>query len=771
MIIKSSQRAGHRALAAHLVKTRDDDGEVQIATITNYRNLMSARTVDLALRDMEIMASISPLTKKDLYHVSMNPSQDLSEDQWETAWEIYETEYGLDEHPFVEVTHDKKGRLHKHRVYERVDTETERAIKLSFTKVRNEKVARTLEFEFGHQLTIGKHNRSVMRTLTEEGRSDITDWMEQGRAHEVVRPVAEDLFIQAGQERRTKIKKADVKDALLDAWSRTDNGRSFEAAIAEKGLLIAKGDKRDFVIVDCAGGTHSPRRMLGVKAKDLRDRWSDLHPNHLPSVGQIQMALKPQREAHIDRTDLDAAERTLTTERQKTDQMIATLERELARRAQVEREADPVRVRSSNRDGDGRLYADRSPAEVIDTRAWELDQRRIIEQMLHWQQIADADRERLKLQAASEQDITGWSLSNTTQQVLETYRGREASRERDRRIDAALSHQANEGASALGDYLTGLKQRLKKGRGYYRFADRWLTERLAKRGYSRMQARRALAKASPELMEESPARRVGWIRRLVNRVYNRYEQQQTLAQKKITGRATLSQKSNRTPVESRVEKFGKYSTFEMRYEILNDSEPRYRPFYDSDNKNIQIDPNHGEVGIAELDGNLVAALKQAARQSPNSLHKIQLAHKTRADKDADGQGGSWAWAKREYAKELSRIMEQKGDRAGYDPATDVEIAAKLRIAGFSWNAINNASVEQSPMVAALPSPEHQSKYLEMVVKPTLQAPYVRREKEAKRLEMERQGRPEEYRLKHMGLATEVSGEKQQDFRNHWGLSR
>ena len=109
---------------------------------------------------------------------------------------------------------------------------------------------------------------------------------------------------------------------------------------------------------------------------------------------------------------------------------------------------------------------------------------------------------------------------------MQTNKGSQATEERERRIEVALHAQPDPQKPVLSAYLMGLKERLKeKGRRYYRTADRWLTERLAKLGYSRGQAKRALATASPELMNKQPTQRVSYIRQLVDRVYQVWERE------------------------------------------------------------------------------------------------------------------------------------------------------------------------------------------------------------------------------------------------------
>ena len=283
MIIKSSQRAKHQALAIHLLKRRDDDGHEQTVRVSNARYIWPQDNVRQALDDMEIISRQSDRVQKDLYHVTINPADPISEEEWDKVFELYEQEFGLEDLAFIEVTHDKKGRVHKHRVYERVGIDTGKAIQLSHTKIRNEYVARQLEYELGHPLTIGKHNRTIMLRLADQGREDVVEWMEQGQAHTVDRPIAKEEFDDIQQDRRTNFTKAQVKAILEDAYTHTDNGADFATAIAAYDLYLCRETRQrasgrpfeTFVVVDGDGERHSPRRLLGTKIGELRERWAD----------------------------------------------------------------------------------------------------------------------------------------------------------------------------------------------------------------------------------------------------------------------------------------------------------------------------------------------------------------------------------------------------------------------------------------------------------------------------------------------------------------
>jgi hypothetical protein len=85
---------------------------------------------------------------------------------------------------------------------------------------------------------------------------------------------------------------------LTDLWRSTDSGRAFAAAIEQHGYVLAKGDRRDFCVIDQAGDVHSlARRLDGVTAADVRERMVDVDREALPSVADAR-ALQHERFPH-----------------------------------------------------------------------------------------------------------------------------------------------------------------------------------------------------------------------------------------------------------------------------------------------------------------------------------------------------------------------------------------------------------------------------------------------------------------------------------------
>jgi len=94
------------------------------------------------------------------------------------------------------------------------------------------------------------------------------------------------------------------------SWNRAENGKQFATHLKRAGLVLARGDKRGFVIVDQWGKVLNPTRQIegengrNIRAAELRDKLKDLDPAKLSSVAQAReaqaKALKAAQEQFAD---------------------------------------------------------------------------------------------------------------------------------------------------------------------------------------------------------------------------------------------------------------------------------------------------------------------------------------------------------------------------------------------------------------------------------------------------------------------------------------
>ena len=270
MIIKGKSVSGGKRLAVHL--TRVDTNER-----AEVREIAGVAADDLrgALLEMEAVAS-GTRTTKPFYHASINTRADerLTEQQRAYAIDRLEEKLGLSGQPRVVVVHEKEGREHCHIVWSRIDLDRMAAISDSHNYRKHEEVARDLERSFGHERVQGAH-------AEREGKE---------------RPERTPSHSEMLAAERGAVSPDDAKVLVTELWRGTDSGQSFKAALADHEWVLARGDRRDFVVIDPEGGTHSlARRVEGAKAKDIRARMLDVNPETLPSVAEARAIQREQQ--------------------------------------------------------------------------------------------------------------------------------------------------------------------------------------------------------------------------------------------------------------------------------------------------------------------------------------------------------------------------------------------------------------------------------------------------------------------------------------------
>jgi hypothetical protein len=280
VIIKGNSCSGAGRLSVHLTRT-DTNERAEVKEVRG----VAADDLRGALQEMEAIASGTRCTKP-FYHASIDPraNEKLTAQQWTKAIDRLETELGLTGQPRVVVVHEKEGREHCHIVWSRVDIENMRTISDSHNYRKHELVARELERDFGHERVQGVH-------IERDGKP---------------RPERTPSHSEMLQSERTGLSPQQVKEQVTDIWRRTDNGASFAIALDREGYILARGNRRDFVVIDPTGGTHSlARRVEGANAKDIRTRMADLDPSYLPSVGQAKQFQRDRRDLEWERLRLE----------------------------------------------------------------------------------------------------------------------------------------------------------------------------------------------------------------------------------------------------------------------------------------------------------------------------------------------------------------------------------------------------------------------------------------------------------------------------------
>lgn len=266
MILKGNQRAGGGQLAAHLMNLRDNDH----VTVHELRGFVSN---DLHGAFNEAYAvSRGTRCKQFLFSLSLNPPEtaDVPVEAFEQAIASIEKRLGLADQPRAIVFHEKNGRRHAHCVWSRIDADEMKAINLPHYKMKLRDVSRDLYLEHGWRLPRG---------LIDPGQRDPLN-------------VAQDEWQQA---LRIEADPKKLKQTFIDCWTASDCRISLEAALADHGLYLARGERRGYVAVDGRGEIYSLSRWTGKKSKELKDRLGP--PEKLRSIEETKKLIAQRLDA------------------------------------------------------------------------------------------------------------------------------------------------------------------------------------------------------------------------------------------------------------------------------------------------------------------------------------------------------------------------------------------------------------------------------------------------------------------------------------------
>jgi hypothetical protein len=217
-----------------------------------------------AFRSVHVIAAATQC-EKPFFHVQVrNPDGEaLAREQWERVADRIESKLGFSGQPRAISFHcdQNTGHEHMHVAWSRIDDETMTAKCLPFFKLRLKEACRELENELGLTQVKNERDGSVLAPNRNE-------------------------FEQA---RRLGVDIHDVRDTIRECWEHSDCGRAFQLALGAKGLTLAKGQRRDYIVLDAEGGLHAlGKRILGSTATEVRMRLSDLDPERLPAVDQAR---------------------------------------------------------------------------------------------------------------------------------------------------------------------------------------------------------------------------------------------------------------------------------------------------------------------------------------------------------------------------------------------------------------------------------------------------------------------------------------------------
>jgi hypothetical protein len=385
MIIKGGSRAAPRQLARHLLRA-DTNERVEVLEL-------QSPTGDLneALRDWQCLADGTRGTK-GLYHANIDPDgrYTMTPEQWQRSVDALEKELGLTGQPRAVVMHEKHGREHIHVVWQRTDIDTMTLVPDSFNYLAHERASLALEQEFGHEHVPGKHAK-------------------RDREKQPDMPRAEFNHAEWQQGERAGLDPRERKEAITKLYEQSDSGAALKAALEEQGYLLAKGDRRDFVIVDRDGAIHSLGRQIeGIKAKDLREFMADIDREKLPTPEEAR-ALQSQQQLPPEPAPPASDKFALSAEE------TAAIERAVADR-HAEESRKQLSIQTSER---------RQTAAILDQD--------IIEKLGHFDALQQAERDRY----IRENKVDRTGVAGVFMTLKEVFRPELAAEEARQRTEAA----------------------------------------------------------------------------------------------------------------------------------------------------------------------------------------------------------------------------------------------------------------------------------------------------------------------------------------------
>jgi hypothetical protein len=288
MIIGGLQTGNTRWLAAHLQNAADNES-IELAEVTGT----IARDVDGALVEFDAYTAGTRATE-GVYACFINPPEPLTRLQYAQALAHIEKRLDLTGQPRIVVFHVKNGREHCHVVWSRIDTKAMKAIQLSHDRQKLRRCARELAAAFGLELPPNLAN--------DRGAARFDEPPQPTRAEKAM-------------EATSGLSREERRRLITDCYRNSDSAEAFANALEAAGVMLARGDKRVFVVVDMAGDVHSLARQIdGAKTKDVKKKLEGLTLSLLPPVEKAKVLMLQRAAAQQDAVR-DSAKKSVETDK------------------------------------------------------------------------------------------------------------------------------------------------------------------------------------------------------------------------------------------------------------------------------------------------------------------------------------------------------------------------------------------------------------------------------------------------------------------------
>ena len=243
---------------------------------------------EVAADIMQGMAAENSSSPKPFFHghLRTDPNERLTDAQWMEAIDRMERRAGFSDQPRFVTQHlnPETGERHFHVAWFRFDPERGGVIDPGLYKLKFKEEARRIEHDF------------ALRELGNDRRPH--DLARAGTRNELE------------ESRRLGTDIRAIRSTILDCFEKSDSGKALKAALDERGMQLANGDRRDcFVVIDAAGGQHAlNKKLTGLTLAETRARLADLDRAQLPSVDRAK-EMQAARAAEIEQRRAAAGRR------------------------------------------------------------------------------------------------------------------------------------------------------------------------------------------------------------------------------------------------------------------------------------------------------------------------------------------------------------------------------------------------------------------------------------------------------------------------------
>ncbi|MCQ9156120.1 hypothetical protein [Acidomonas methanolica] len=223
-------------------------------------------------------------------HIKVSSYEDMTDEQLFSLVIKYAREFKADPSSATIVRHDKhradgKASSHHYHIYFPEVLANGKIMDSSFSKIREEKIARIAEIDFGHKPILGKHNASVIKDLEKSGQKYYADIIRQNTPSLDPKD-SPDASYSDKQFRRAKISGIALNEVRQTLKELRINSESFGQMIESldaHGMEIRKGDKANtYIIVNNENGSilGSANRLFNMKKADFNQQYESYLNGH-----------------------------------------------------------------------------------------------------------------------------------------------------------------------------------------------------------------------------------------------------------------------------------------------------------------------------------------------------------------------------------------------------------------------------------------------------------------------------------------------------------